>query len=76
MAERERLRRAEARRTRTILRKATLQRREHDPTPLWGPEAVALVAQLTAESWSLSGRELPSYTRDTIPIRFVPGRLT
>jgi hypothetical protein len=75
MAERERLRRAEARRTRTILKKGVLERWEHDLTPLRGPEAVALVARLTAESWSLSGQELPSYTRDTIPIRFVPGRL-
>jgi hypothetical protein len=76
MADVERRRRAEARRGRTILRKTRLLRREHDLNSLRGPEAVALVARLTAESWSLSGRELPSYTRDTIPVRFVPGRLT
>ena len=66
--------RAEARRGRAILRKSRLQRAEADLTPMGGPDAVSLVRQLTAESWSLAGLELPTYTRDRIPWRFVPGR--
>jgi len=31
-------------------------------------ERVAAVAELTAEAWRLSGRPLPSYTRDTMPV--------
>lgn len=68
--------RAQARRERAIVRKARLQPREEDLTPLAGPAAVGLVHRLTMESWSLSGRELPSYSRDRVPFRFVPGRLT
>ncbi len=74
MSETDRRTRAEARRGRTILRKSILRRAEADITPLSGPEAVSLVRTLTAESWSLAGFELPSYTRDRIPCRFVPGR--
>jgi hypothetical protein len=51
-----------------------LQRSEAVLTPIHGPEAVALVGQLTAESWSLAGLEAPSYTRESIPFRFVPRR--
>jgi len=51
-----------------------LERAEGDLTPMSGPDAVSLVRQLTSESWSLAGLELPSYTRDRIPWRFVPGR--
>lgn len=48
--------------------------------PLWSREAgdarmggtvderLAAVAELTAEAWRLSGRPLPSYTRDTMPV--------
>jgi len=57
-----------------VLRKSRLQRSEADLTPISGEEAVALVRQLTAESWSLAGLETPNYTRDRIPWRFVPGR--
>jgi len=31
-------------------------------------ERVAAVARLTAEAWALSGRPLPSYTRETMPV--------
>jgi len=31
-------------------------------------ERVAAVALLTAEAWRLAGREIPSYTRATMPI--------
>jgi hypothetical protein len=68
--------RAEQRRRTAVLRKSRLARTEHDMDPIRGERAVALVEQLTRESWAESGRPLPSYTRDTIPIRFVPGRPT
>jgi len=64
--------RAQARRSRAILRKTHLLPREHDLSPLRGPDAVALVQRLTIESWSLSGQAIPDYTRDRIPCRFVP----
>jgi hypothetical protein len=76
MSAAERRLRAQARHDRTILRKSRLQAREDDLTPVRGPEAVALVERLTAESWSMAGLAMPSYTRDTIPWRFVPGRRT
>jgi hypothetical protein len=69
--------RAEARRQRAILRKTTVAREhESDPSPVRGPDAVSLVHRLTLESWSLSGRELPAYSRAHLPIRFVRGRPT
>lgn len=66
--------RAQARHGRAILRKSRLQNLEEDLTPLSGPGAVSLVERLTTESWALAGFALPSYTRDRIPWRFVPGR--
>ena len=74
MSDSERSSRARARRGRAILRKSRLQRSEADLTPISGPEAIALVRQLTAESWSLAGLVAPNYTRDRIPWRFLPGR--
>ena len=74
MSHADRRSRAEARQGRAILRKSRLERAEGDLTPMSGPDAVSLVRQLTSESWSLAGLELPSYTRDRIPWRFVPGR--
>jgi hypothetical protein len=47
---------------------------EDDLNPINGPEALSLVTALTKESWTLSGRALPEYTRADIPCRFVPGR--
>ena len=72
MDDSERRSRAHARYNRATLRKAQLQPREEDLSPIRGPEAVALVHQLTIESWSLTGRAMPDYTRDRIPCRFVP----
>ena len=66
--------RARARQVRAILQKSRLQRAEADISPISGPDAVALVQRLTAESWALAGLEMPSYGRDRIPCRFVPGR--
>ena len=74
MSDADRSSRARARQGRAILQKTRLQRSEADITPISGPDAVALVRQLTAESWSLAGLEAPNYTRDRIPWRFVPGR--
>jgi hypothetical protein len=74
MTDTDRSARAQARQVRAVLRKSRSQRQEADLTPVSGPEAVALVLRLTAESWSLAGLEVPSYTRDRIPWRFVPGR--
>lgn len=74
MSAADRARRAEARRGSATLNRTTLQRTEIDLDPLSGAAAVALVAQLTRESWSESGLPLPTYTRADIPIRFVPGR--
>lgn len=68
--------RAEGRRTTATLRRGRLQSDEPDLSPLRGPEALTLVTQLTRESWSLSGLGVPTYTRDAVPCRFVPGRLT
>jgi hypothetical protein len=68
--------RAEARRARAILRKSRLGPLEADLSPIRGVEALSLVHQLTMESWALSRREEPQYTREQIPWRFVPGRLT
>jgi hypothetical protein len=66
--------RADERRSRAILRKGRLESREDDLTPIRGRDAIVLVQQLTAESWSLAGLEVPNYTRDSIPCRFVPRR--
>jgi hypothetical protein len=68
--------RADARRRRATLRKATLQSVEEDLSPLRGAEALSLVDRLTVECWSLAGRPLPTYRREEIPVRFVPRRLT
>ncbi len=68
--------RAKARRATAILRRGTLQAEEPDGSPVYGDEALTLVARLTRESWSLSGHPIPTYSRRSIPCRFVPGRLT
>jgi hypothetical protein len=68
--------RAEDRAKRAILHKSHLGPREKDLTPIAGGEAISLLTQLTRESWSLSGRDLPTYARREIPCRLVPGRLT
>ena len=64
--------RAEARRRRAILHKSSLQVCEADLSPVRGAEAVSLVARLAVESWAMAGRALPDYSRDRIPVRFVP----
>jgi hypothetical protein len=74
MDDADRRERAQARQSRALLRKGRLQSREEDLSPIRGADAVGLVRRLTAESWSLAGLEAPSYTRDRIPWRFLPGR--
>jgi hypothetical protein len=72
----ERRHRAMVRQSRMILRKTVLQAQEEDLSPVYGAEALSLVHRLTQESWALSGRVLPGYTREQTPYRFVLGRTT
>jgi len=66
--------RAQDRHGRATLLKTSVRDRGADLAPISGPLALELVSQLTAESWSLAGLELPTYTRVRIPCRFVPRR--
>jgi hypothetical protein len=34
-------------------------------------ERMALTWQLSVESWSLAGKEIPAYGREEIPVRYV-----
>jgi hypothetical protein len=68
--------RAEKRRTTTLLRRTKLMRQEEDFSPVSGPDALSLVTRLTRESWSLSDLDVPTYSREATPYRFVSGRLT
>lgn len=68
--------RAARRRHSAFLNRTTLKRAETDLTPLSGLAAVALVQSLTRESWAAARKPTPTYRREEIPIRFVPGRLT
>lgn len=72
----ERKARAERRRQSILLNRTTLKRAETDLTPLSGLAAIALVQHLTRETWAIAGKATPTYRREQIPIRFVPGRLT
>jgi hypothetical protein len=72
MSELARRQRAEERR-RAVMRFVPLEEVEPDLDPIRGEQAISLVTQLTRESWSLSGRPVPTYTRSETPYRFVPG---
>jgi hypothetical protein len=72
----ERMVRAARRRQTTLLHRTTLKRVESDLTPLSGLAAIALVERLTHESWTAARKPTPTYRREEIPVRFVPGRLT
>lgn len=72
MSETDRRLRAEERRRRAVLQRAPLGEVEPDLDPISGAEAISLVTQLTRESWSLSGRPWPQYSRADTPYRFVP----
>jgi hypothetical protein len=72
MRDMDRRRRAEARRTRAVLRRTTLAEMDGNAEVVAGPEAVSLAARLSRWSWSLTGRERPAYARSAIPCRFVP----
>ncbi len=73
-SESDRRSRAEQRRRTAILNRTTLGGLEPDPVPVSGAEGVSLVARLTRESWSAAGRAFPCYTREQIPVSFVPWR--
>lgn len=66
--------RADLRRRTAVLNRTRLARTEPDRSPLSGPDALSLVAQLTRESWALAGRAFPHYSREQIPVRFIPSR--
>jgi len=66
--------RAVHRRRTVILHRTVLKDLELDLSPLSGPAAVSLVERLTRESWAVAGKLLPTYPREQIPVRFVPGR--
>ena len=70
----EREARAARRRQSILLNRTTLRRGETDLTPISGLAAIALVRQLTLETWALAGKPTPTYRRKEIPVRFVPGR--
>ena len=72
----ERKARAARRRQSAVLHRTTLKRVESDLTPLSGLPAIALVKRLTLESWAEARKPIPTYRREDIPVRFVPGRLT
>ena len=73
MQDNDRQKRAQARRARVILHKARLSATETDLSPIRGVDGMSLVSRLTEESWRLAGLEQPSYRREEIPCRFVPG---
>jgi hypothetical protein len=72
----ERQGRAARRRLTALLHRTTLKRVESDLTPLSGLAAIALVERLTHESWTAARKPTPTYRREEIPVRFVPGRRT
>ena len=76
MSDAERKARAQARRDVAVLRKTRLQAIEHDLSPIDGAEALSLVFRLTIESWSISGRSIPTYSRAETPYRFVASSIT
>ena len=63
---------AAQRRQSILLSRTTLERAELDLTPISGLAAIALVQQLTRETWALAGKPTPTYRREEIPVRFVP----
>lgn len=64
--------RAKARTARMTLHKTTLGEPELDLSPVFGPEAISLVSQLTRASYSLARKPPPTYSRADIPCKFVP----
>jgi DMSO/TMAO reductase YedYZ molybdopterin-dependent catalytic subunit len=67
----ERRKRAAARAARMTLHKGEASSPGSNPAPLTPEQAVSLVHELTLAAWSLAGRPLPRYTRETIPLRIV-----
>jgi hypothetical protein len=73
VAETDREARANNRRRSAAIHKTRLEAYEADLDPIYGAEAVSLVARLTDESWAMAGLEKPQYSRSEIPIFFKPG---
>lgn len=72
MSDSDRRRRAEARRARAVLRRATLGTEDAAQEALAGAAAISLAVRLSRWSWSLAGGTRPTYERSAIPCRFVP----
>jgi hypothetical protein len=68
--------RAQARGERMTLRKSRLGEPEVDFSPVFGTDAISLVTRLTLTSYDLAGYTRPAYSREQIPCKFVPRRVT
>jgi hypothetical protein len=68
--------RAQSRGERMTLRKSRLGEPEVDFSPTFGADGISLVYRLTLTSYGLAGAMHPAYSREQIPCRFVPRRLT
>jgi hypothetical protein len=55
-----------------VLHKTQLGQREVDFTPVKGAAAISLATRLTVESFSLARVEPAGYSRQSVPVRFVP----
>ena len=64
--------RAQQRRLTATLHRGKVGGIEPDPVPLDGSDAISLVERLTLESWAAAGKVMPKYSREQIPIAFVP----
>lgn len=68
----ERRRERQRRMTVRVVTRGSDDEEDDDPSDLTTPaERIALVWQLTRETWSLTGRPFPSYARADMPVRAV-----
>ena len=51
----------------------TLEAQSAPPSDLRGVEAIAELTRLSEEAWRLSGRPMPTYSREEMPVRWIPG---
>ncbi len=66
--------RADPRRDEISAKKTHLGAPDEPPPSPTGDEGISLAWRLSLASWVLSGRELPTYARETMPIRYLPNR--
>lgn len=55
-----------------VIRKGALGQPEVDLSPTRGVEAISLATRLSAQCFSLAGLAVASYSRTSLPVRFVP----